>query len=176
MQGVVMVSKRNYFYRGTPSAEFPKSKRETVTQRNGFDADPAIVEIWESYRRVTGFHPPFSLVMALIKRLSEIIGDDFENWLWHNAKCNSGLGEYGIAFLKDCILYTQTGKREKTLDVWLTLIESESDGSNINNPDRTALFIDTPIPTLSTLLSDWLSHERGLADLFLTAHILFGNK
>lgn len=178
MQGEVMLSRRNFLYRSNTPANFPKNKYETPQQRLGFEADPAIVEIWENYRRVTGYHPPFELVMALVKRLAENIGEDFENWLWQNAKNNSQLGDYGIEFLKDCILYTQTGMREKSLDVWLTLIETESSDERPLNDlnDRTTLFADTPLPKLSTLIKDWLSRDGGLSDLFFTAHILFGNK
>lgn len=166
----VGISSRGYAYR-IPGVSFPKRKDEVIfVDKPEFSA--GIEFIWQRYRSETNIND-FTATFALVTELTKLIGN-LEDWLRVNYQHNRHLHGYRLAFLKDSLIFTQTGKREFSPNTWLSLIDEGVDNGSFDPESRTALLSDIHIPTIDEFLANWLSQPNGIDDLFISAYILFG--
>ena len=164
------VSPRGYVYR-IPEVEFPDRKERPVFPEKAV-FNKGIEFIWQNYR-ASGSHNQFTSLFALVTEMTKLIGN-LEDWLWVNYRHNSKLHGYRLQFLKDTLLFVQTGKREFSPNTWLSLIDEGVDDGEFDPETRTDLLSDIHIPTIDEFLSSWISQPNGIDDLFISAYILFG--
>lgn len=100
---------------------------------------------------------------------------NFEDWLNDQLK-NPRVVGYNQDFIKDCLLFTRTGRRELSVQNWLELV-TESD--NIQSSTEFSK-VSSLHPSLNRgeasiqLIQNWCSHPSGIEDLIWSLHILFG--
>lgn len=164
-------SQHGYAYL-TEGRTFPR-QGEPIAFCADFAHDPVIESLWKSYIGLVGTQAPIDLVLLLVEQLKQVFGD-FRQWTWIQATTNRAVHGYALDFILDTIRYTQTGKREYSLSTWSSLIQTDPALVNLEVKERIDLFDTVAIPSAVDLITEWLKHEDGVADMFHAAHILFG--
>lgn len=164
-------SQRGYAYL-TEGSQFPK-RGESIAFSAEFAHHPIIESIWKDYIGLVGTRIPMKLTLVLLEQLKRTLGD-FREWVWIQVTANRAVHGYALDFLLDTINFIHTGRREYSLSTWESLIEKDPAIIPLDVNSRGDLFKDIVIPNTEDLLTTWLSHENGVADMFHTAHILFG--
>lgn len=164
-------SPRGYAYL-TEGKLFPR-QGSSIAFSSTFAYDPTIESLWQKYLNVVGTNPPVELTLLMLEQLKKKFGE-FRDWVWIQASVNRAVHGYALDFIVDTIEFVQTGQREYSIDTWYSLITTDPPLEHIDADPRVALFKNIHIPKTEDLLVNWLKHEKGVHDLFQTAHILFG--
>ena len=164
-------SPRGYGYL-TEGKAFPQAG-QSITFNSEYAYDPVVEDLWQRYLNLVGTDAPLSLVLLMVERLKHALGD-FRQWVWIQATTNRAVQGYALAFILDTIKFTQSGERQMSIENWLALVEIDPPLSNTVVSSRVDQFKDIVIPDTTTLLTNWLSRENGVRDLFQSANILFG--
>lgn len=151
---------------------FP-SQGQPIVFNNDFSYDPVIESLWQRYTKLVGNRAPIDLVLLLVERLKQLLGD-FKQWLWINVTSNKAIHGYSIDFLKDTINYSTTGSRRYSVSTWEQVVVKNPGVGPVDARSRVDEFNDIHIPNVVDLLTNWLKHKDGVCDMFYTAHILFG--
>lgn len=169
----VGISPRGYAMR-IPDVSFPTTHTPDHQVRIDAlpEADSVIQFLWTDYYK-SPHQKRLEHVMSLSVRLAQIIGD-LKDWLWVNYRHNESLYGMNLDFLKDCLLYAQTGHRKMSIRTWYELILETPENDNKDLKDRPQQLADVEIPQLDELLANWVSHPGGIDDLFFASFILFG--
>lgn len=109
---------------------------------------------------------------------------------WYLTQFNSPMaGKLHNDFLEDTLRYINTGRRNISIETWMTLLQGTDEGNNIGKiSDYARVFfklgtgnIDlATVPhnseySIINIISAWCSNVNGMEDMLCTLHILFGN-
>lgn len=151
---------------------FPSAGQPLVFNPD-FTYDPIVESLWQRYTKIVGNRAPIDLVLLMVERLKQLIGN-FKDWLWINVTSNKAIHGYSIDFLKDTINYVATGQRRYSISTWDGVVVKNPGVGPVDAHSRVDEFNDIHIPTVEDLLTNWLKHKDGVCDMFYAAHILFG--
>lgn len=178
-----------------------KPTRPFYDQRNGlnfdmniFDAQgvkmPFNKDIENNYQALTR-HQKKTRVMAfresiLQTALTAFGTKDFYSW-YRVQRFSPLFGQLHQEFLEDTIRFIVEGKRDYSLDTWLSLLTGAGADDETKKPEiplvKTFFALDNmdrPLPgtavnvSLKTVLQQWVSQPYGFDDLAFSLRILFG--
>lgn len=148
------------------------------TQLLGGDLE--VNDLFEKYLKGTHHIGDVDYFMGVVNKAMDLFGAD-SNWLTTQI-FNPNLNRYRIDFLVDTVIYISTGRRDQTLTTWRalccdqTLTDAKSislQGHAINK--KIVLPKDMIFSQPSSIISAWLAHNGGFADLVETMYLLFGD-
>lgn len=139
------------------------------------EANPEVIEVWNSYKTLVSQQPPIGLVLKAITAAKRSFGADFLHWMTVQVTANPDLSDYRIRFLRDTLRFVNGHNREYGLNTWNTLLNLPVSEVPESIDTKTKVFDDVVIPkTTAELISLWLSRPDGSDDMVHSLNLLFG--
>lgn len=148
------------------------------TQLMGGDLE--VNDLFDKYLKGTHHIGDSDYFMGVVKKALDLLGTD-SNWLATQI-FNPNLNRYRIDFLVDTVIYISTGRRDQTLTTWRALCCDQTltdakgislQGYAINK--KLVLPKDMIFSQPSSIISAWLAHNGGFADLVESLYLMFGD-
>lgn len=135
--------------------------------------DGGVTELYDRYMARQSLNYDWSYISSVIKRATDLIGIDFNQWLKVQTPHNPYVYGVNRDFLEDTVNYIRTGARRMPIHLWRELlVEKPRERSAIESTVKTSPIL--PLEQGNAYVARWLSHPDGLSDLICTLHILFG--
>lgn len=145
------------------------------------DGDLEITHLFEHYR--DGTHTPleFDYFMKVINKALDLLSVD-ANWVITQS-FNPNLSKAKVGFLIDTINYLLTGRRSQSMTTWRAVCcdDAVSNAKGISLKGF-SLHKEIVLPKKilfgqpASIISTWLSHNGGFADLVESLQLMFGTQ
>ena len=121
----------------------------------------------------------FDMMTTALNLAHELIGTTFDEFYSANMD-NDYLGNNGLLFLEDTMIFIMTGKRRLSVENWTLMLNEKA----VKNTDPRAKLLtykelvnQNGIPAFGSkhYVSQWISQPNGLIDLIKSMNLLFGD-
>lgn len=133
----------------------------------------AVEDLWEHFKNSNDSNPDRLIACTIAAQWLRVTQGDFAGWLALQEQ-NQYLKQRTIDFLEDTLKYIETGRRVMSIYTWQHLL-SDAD-IRITQGLRPTLVTEFARNDTTELLSKWLSHRDGLADMMISLRSLFGKE